>query len=136
LNRGRRTAAFDQVPSHKTDICSRNTSRPWYSNCAPWNPGDIQGLREYINFIIQIINKILIISLAFYFIFATRECIFTTLGLRKNPYSFTRFPQTLRDWRRLARYYTRKTLDFNRGYTDFSWFFSVSPRKIPGHYRN
>jgi len=84
LNRGKRTAAFDQVPSHKTDICSRNTSRPWYSNCAPWNPGDIQGFREHISFIIQIINIILIIALAFYFIFATRECIFTILGLCKK----------------------------------------------------
>ena len=65
MNRGRRTVAFDQVPSHKTDRCSENTNRPWYSNRAPWNPGDIQRFREHISFIMIIVNIILIISIAF-----------------------------------------------------------------------
>lgn len=65
LGRGRPTVLLDQVPYYKTDRCSGNTTRPWYSNRAPWNPGDIQGFREAISFIIQIINIILIILIAF-----------------------------------------------------------------------
>ena len=52
-------------PTRRTDVAEIHTTRPWYSNCAPWNPGDIQGSREHISFIIQIVNIILIISIAF-----------------------------------------------------------------------
>jgi len=65
LNRGRRTVAFDQASSHKTDRCGGNTNRPWHSNCVPCNPGDIQGFSEHISFTIHTVNIIVIISIAF-----------------------------------------------------------------------
>ena len=136
MNRGRRTVAFDQVPSDKTDRCSGNTYNQTmvFKLCTvePWRHSRVP--RAY--FLHNTNSKYNFDNFnCFCFIFATRECIFTILGLRKNPYFFARFPQTLRDWRRLAPYYTRETLDLNRGYT-FSWLFPVSSRKIPGRYRN
>ena len=126
MNRGRRAAALDHVPeTHQTTVFKLCTVEPrrysWVPRAHP-----LHNTNNKYNF--DSFN-------CFYSFLRPREYIFIVLGLRKIPDLVTGIPQILRDCRRMAPSYTRQTLDLNCGYTDFSWCFSVSSRKIPGRYR-